>query len=821
MSKREIRVATHHFWEGFKTEHLAARFPFLARKYTLVPDQERPDLAIFSVFPGLKMHAPPAQGVPTLFLTGENVVPDMARCDFAISFDRAIQTPNHMRIPNWVQRLYLNGLSPRSLLSSARTKHEAGDRFGAFIFRNKVAFREDFARTLAGRAPLDCPGASLNNMAPIGDAVAEKLAFLRQYRFCVAFENESAPGYTTEKLPEALLAGTVPIYWGDPLVGLDFNRAAFLDYADYGSADALADAVMAVEADPKTWRRLADEPAYAGDTVPACADEEEMFAFFERMFDQVSKPAPATLLSRIEDDFAAAASDTISLGFHGDRHLARAIGHALADANILVETGSNRGITLAYAASLRPDIPMRSCEPWPEFLAAARQRCEPYPLVKITDRPSPDSLYDLLMEFPDVAALTPVFWLDAHADGVPLPLAQEVAFITRVYPRGRMFIDDFKVPDRPWFGFDAYTDGTISLDYVLPYLNRLHGYSVTLPRYRERTSTHHPLRGWCCISWNWEGAGDAFADQDLYQTMTLPAAQPQPAAPAAPAPAAPPPSAAEKAVMDWLAYGTYVDERRRILYVETPKCACTSIKHLLRSLNTGTGLAFNPATPETRTDMMIHDRGQIPLRPLTAFQGKALADIVQGEGWFRFCVVRHPIERFFSAWRDKVFLCEPGFERYLAPGRRHVDFTDFYRRIVAHEDPLTCDVHWRMQAALLLPDQIAYSRIYGLNELATLDSDLRQHLSRIGQPADLPPLQRFNEGFAISPEGFLSPEIVAGLRTYYSADFAQFGFPEFEIAPAPERTAADVVNQFTDAVFERNRMIAAHYEWQKRSRAKG
>jgi hypothetical protein len=520
MGNREIRLATYHFWEGFTTDDLARRFPFLARKYTLVPDQERPDLAVFSVFPGNRLPTLPDLGVPTLFLTGENVAPEMTRCDFAISFSRDIASPNHMRIPNWVQRLYFNGISPRHLLSGERPKQQKGDRFCSFIYRNKVAFREAFAETLAQRAPLDCPGQSMNNMPAIGGSVSDKLDFLRRRRFCVAFENERAVGYTTEKLPEALLAGAVPIYWGDPVVGLDFNRAAFLDFANYGSAEALADAVMAVEADGKAWQRMRDQPAYVDDKLPDCADEEALFAFFERMLDQIPGRAaakaktPDSLLPRIEQDFAAAKANTEMLGFHGDLHLARVAGAALADANILIETGSNRGITLAYAASLRPDIPMRSCEPWPAFVDEARKRCAAYPMVRIDSTPSPESLYDLQIEFPDIADLRPVFWLDAHADGVPLPLGEEIAFITRTYPRGHMFIDDFKIADRPWFGFDSYPDGTIDLDYTLRHLATRSDYVLTLPRYREKTSTHHPLRGWACFSW---GQDLGPLDETLYE----------------------------------------------------------------------------------------------------------------------------------------------------------------------------------------------------------------------------------------------------------------------------------------------------------------
>lgn len=50
-----------------------------------------------------------------------------------------------------------------------------------------------------------------------------KVSFLRKYKFSIAFENGSTDGYITEKVTNALEAGTVPIYFGsdgnlDPVV---------------------------------------------------------------------------------------------------------------------------------------------------------------------------------------------------------------------------------------------------------------------------------------------------------------------------------------------------------------------------------------------------------------------------------------------------------------------------------------------------------------------------------------------------------------------------------------------------------------------------
>jgi len=534
MTLRQIRVAHYGFWDGFQVGDLALRLPSLSRKYELVADQARPELVVFSVFPDKTMPTPPDRGVPTLFITGENVVPDMARCDFAISFQRDIADPRHLRIPNWVQRFNALGVPPATLLASRRPRGPVPAGFCAYLHNHRVALREEFVRALSRHARVDCAGASMNNMPAIGAHPDAKMAFLRERRFCIAFENAVAPGYTTEKLPEALLAGSVPIYFGDPLVGLDFNSEAFLDLSRHGSLERLANAVMALDSDPVAWQRMRDQPAYVDDRLPACADDERIFAFLERAFDQVPQrangaaPAPVTtpatpphaptLAARIDADFRVHAGDTAPIGFHGDRHLVQAMGRALAQATLFIETGANEGASLAYAASLRPDIPMRSCEPYASALAAARARCAPYPNVRISDAPSPDSLSEVQCEFPVDDAGRPVFWLDAHFHGVPLPLGKEIALLTRSYARAHMFIDDFQVPDRPWFGFDAYPDGSIGVDYLAAHLDRGRDYVVVFPRYRDKSSTHHPLRGWACVSW---GMDLGLVDDAIYDVRKV------------------------------------------------------------------------------------------------------------------------------------------------------------------------------------------------------------------------------------------------------------------------------------------------------------
>ncbi|HEY4195400.1 MAG TPA: glycosyltransferase family 10, partial [Mucilaginibacter sp.] len=92
---------------------------------------------------------------------------------------------------------------------------------------------------------IDAPGKSMNNMPSIdsvytGDIWERKRQFLKPYKFTISFENNSYPGYQTEKLYDAMLEWSIPVYCGDPYIDRLFNTKSFINGFDilkpgYGS----------------------------------------------------------------------------------------------------------------------------------------------------------------------------------------------------------------------------------------------------------------------------------------------------------------------------------------------------------------------------------------------------------------------------------------------------------------------------------------------------------------------------------------------------------------------------------------------------------
>ncbi len=67
-----------------------------------------------------------------------------------------------------------------------------------------------------------------------------KAEVYHRFRFALCLENmRDTPGYATEKLFDALMWGTIPVYQGDPLLSPLLPPQAWVDYGSLGSPEAL------------------------------------------------------------------------------------------------------------------------------------------------------------------------------------------------------------------------------------------------------------------------------------------------------------------------------------------------------------------------------------------------------------------------------------------------------------------------------------------------------------------------------------------------------------------------------------------------------
>lgn len=206
-----------------------------------------------------------------IFYTGENERPSNYACHYAISFDH-IDDDRHYRLPLYV--IYDFDNKNRDVTNTNTVNREPedlskkfNDKFCSFVVKNGACEKRNyFFQRLSEYKRVDSAGPLFNNMGYIlqrGDgAVQAKMKFLNDYKFNLCFENSSYAGYATEKLYEAYMFGTVPIYWGSTTIETDFNPKAFLNWHDYQDDDAFMQAIIDVDTKPELYEEMYLQPLF-------------------------------------------------------------------------------------------------------------------------------------------------------------------------------------------------------------------------------------------------------------------------------------------------------------------------------------------------------------------------------------------------------------------------------------------------------------------------------------------------------------------------------------------------------------------------------
>ena len=273
---KKLKIKFCDFWKYFHEE--SNYFYDLLSKFYDLEISDDPDILIYSTYGTeyLKYNC------IRIFYTAENMRPDFMGCDFAISFDYN-DNPRHFRLPLYA--LYIDQ-HPGSLekLKREKTKEEA-----LSIWRSKTKFccmvvsnpkskkRIDFFEKLSKYKKVDSGGTVLNN---VGEPIKNKMDFIKDYRFVFAFENSAYPGYTTEKILEPFIADSIPLYWGNPLIEMDFNVDSFLNFSSNKTEAEFIEEILAIENDEEKAIQMLMQPNFILSEIPSDIDKERVLIFF-------------------------------------------------------------------------------------------------------------------------------------------------------------------------------------------------------------------------------------------------------------------------------------------------------------------------------------------------------------------------------------------------------------------------------------------------------------------------------------------------------------------------------------------------------------
>ena len=252
---KKIKILFEDFWPGFNSsDNFLTKV--LEKEYEIVID-ENPDYLFFSVwgYNHLKY-----RNCIKIFYSLENLEPDFNLCDYAIAFQFITAGDRYLRYP-----LYLINGYEQLNKQSFDIKQVLNRKFCNFVYSNNKwadPIRENFFNKLSKYKNVDSGGVLLNN---IGGPVKNKMDFIKDYKFTIAFENSSLSGYTTEKIVEPMVVNSMPIYWGNPDIDLDFNKQSFIYVNDYETIDEAIDEIIRLDNDDEAYIQKLSAPWYYGD----------------------------------------------------------------------------------------------------------------------------------------------------------------------------------------------------------------------------------------------------------------------------------------------------------------------------------------------------------------------------------------------------------------------------------------------------------------------------------------------------------------------------------------------------------------------------
>ena len=239
-----------------------------------MPKGKKHDIHIFGPFGSIWKRI---EG-PKVHYTGENSGPILDTSVILNVGFKNIENPLYFRLPLWMLEInwfntdakniseFQNPL-PIPLEACTTVQSSKRTKFCAFIVSNpKNIIRNEAFHTLTKYKPVDSAGKLYNNIgselfAGLGGGGGElkKYEFLKDYKFCLCYENESSDGYVTEKLLHAKAAGCIPIYWGASDVSKDFPAEGFINLT--GCPEDLVARVKQIDESDELYQQMASVPA--------------------------------------------------------------------------------------------------------------------------------------------------------------------------------------------------------------------------------------------------------------------------------------------------------------------------------------------------------------------------------------------------------------------------------------------------------------------------------------------------------------------------------------------------------------------------------
>ena len=171
----------------------------------------------------------------------------------------------------------------------------------AYCSKNKVKERELFVEKFISKSnekdKIYCLGSCTHSdcmKKKLPRYISPSLELIDEYsnfKFVIAMENCEKKGYITEKLLQAFISGSIPIYWGDHIGAKTiFNPNAFICIRDFNSYDECINYILNMS--DKDVENMLKEPMFSDNIIPPLFDicnfnEDSFYGRFKKLARQL------------------------------------------------------------------------------------------------------------------------------------------------------------------------------------------------------------------------------------------------------------------------------------------------------------------------------------------------------------------------------------------------------------------------------------------------------------------------------------------------------------------------------------------------------
>ena len=282
--KRSLRVHFVDFWNEFKPAE-SFIYRSLLENFNLEFDPVSPQLLVCANFGNSHMDYRSTK----LYFTGENLAPDFNHFDFAMTCHKVRYGDRHLRWPYWrsLENISEDILNREPLkLTDWHSK-----KFCNYIYHNHLAdpMRADFFKALSQVGFVDSLGRDMKNsemeITPRknGDWRRGKIDAAKRFKFSICFENSHVDGYITEKLIDAYIAQTIPIYWGSHILEEGMNKDALILIHGRSDFPQAIEKIIQIENDPEKFQHMVNQPLFEGGEFPEPLSDKTLADFLENV----------------------------------------------------------------------------------------------------------------------------------------------------------------------------------------------------------------------------------------------------------------------------------------------------------------------------------------------------------------------------------------------------------------------------------------------------------------------------------------------------------------------------------------------------------